>query len=89
MAPSLTQDKLKTVLDKYEEQFYSVLDHKWTQVRKECLTLVAHLALTDIIRVKVCFPYICKLLLDENDEIQAIAKLFLEKLHSKSKNLIK
>ena len=77
--------KYPLILDDYEKQFYSILGHKSAKVRQDALRVIAHLALTDIIRVKLWFPYVCELLLDESGEIQAIALLFLEKLHLKSK----
>ena len=75
--------KFPLLLDKYEHKFFSVLDHKRAEVRKEGLIVISHLTLTDMIRIKQCFVEICKLLLDEELEIRCIVHTFLTKLHEK------
>ena len=80
--------RFPTILDSYHDKFILNLNWDNNYVRRNCLRVISHLALNDMIKIRGEISDIWKLLKDSDENIRDLVKLFLHELHSKHNDTI-
>ena len=73
-------------LSKFINKFFNCLQDKDTQVRRYSMTVISHLVLNDMLRIKGEIVDICMLLDTEDTKLKDLVNLFLYELNLKGKN---
>ncbi|CAI2367540.1 unnamed protein product [Moneuplotes crassus] len=72
----------------HQDDFFKNLSSPNSYVKKNCLRVISHLILNDMILIKGEISDICALLNDPDEKIRDLVKLFLHELHSKNNDKI-
>lgn len=75
--------RFPNIVEPYSRYLYQNLHDKDTRVRKTTLTVLTHLALNDMIKVKGDICDIAMLFQDEDSEIESLVKQFFSEVNRK------
>jgi condensin complex subunit 1 len=75
--------RFPNIVEPYSRYLYQNLHDKDTRVRKTTLTVLTHLALNDMIKVKGDICDIAMLFQDEDPEIESLVKQFFSEVNRK------
>ena len=81
-------NRFPNVLQKYIYKFYYCLHDKETQVCRYAMTVISHLVLNDMLKIKGEIVDICMLLESEDGKLKDLVNLFFYELNQKGNSII-
>ncbi len=81
-------NRFPNVLNKYINKFFNCLHDKETKVCRYAMTVISHLVLNDMLKIKGEIVDICMLLESEDSRLKDLVNLFFYELNQKGNNII-
>ena len=81
-------NRFPNVLNKYINKFFNCLHDRETQVCRYAMTVISHLVLNDMLRIKGEIVDICMLLESDDNRLKDLVNLFFYELNHKGNNII-